>query len=73
MRQVSEEAIAIFDFIIELYHSCSGDWGQLRKQAEVQPTEMEEFLTYAATFLSNVGNYYVYLPQYFFRVLDYSY
>jgi hypothetical protein len=64
MRQVSQEAIEIFEFIIELHHCCSGDWRQLGEQAEVQPSDIQEFLTYAATFLSNVGNYYVYPPQY---------
>lgn len=59
MRQVSEEAIGIFDFTMELYNSCSGDWAQLAKRAEVDATNIEEFITYAATFLSNVGNYYV--------------
>jgi hypothetical protein len=64
MRQVSAEAIEIFDFIIELYNCCSGEWGQLGEQFGLQPSDVEEFLTYAATFLSNVGNYYVYTPRY---------
>ncbi|KAI1498306.1 peptidase family M49-domain-containing protein [Biscogniauxia marginata] len=42
----SPESSAIFDFILELYHSYLGH-DSLRK-----------FLTYAATFLSNVENYF---------------
>lgn len=61
LRQVSEEAIGIFDFIMELYNWCSGQWIGLAKDADVDVTSLEEFLTYAATFLSNVGNYYVLL------------
>ncbi len=60
MRQVSEEAIGIFDFIMELYNSCSGDWPRLGKDIGVDCFDLEEFLTYAATFLSNLGNYYVF-------------
>ncbi|KAL7973267.1 peptidase [Trichoderma sp. SZMC 28014] len=56
-QQVSPEASSIFDFIIELYRSCSGDWNSLIGN-EVDGVELQAFLTYMATFLSNVGNYY---------------
>lgn len=59
MRQVSHEAIGIFEFIMELYASCSGDWRALSNRLEVESQEMDAFLDYAGTFLSNLGNYYV--------------
>jgi dipeptidyl-peptidase III len=59
LRQVSPEAIGIFDFIIELFHTCSGDWDQLVSEGSIKQGECHAFLEYAATFLSNVGNYYV--------------
>jgi dipeptidyl-peptidase III len=59
MRQVSEEATGIFDFIIVLYNHCSGDWAQLGKEARVENIDLQRFLTRSAMFLSNVGNYYV--------------
>ena len=59
LRQVSLEAIGIFDFIIELYASCSGDWNALVAEGWMTQDDCNAFLDYAATFLSNVGNYYV--------------
>lgn len=58
LRQVSAESLDIFDFILELYASCSGDW---RKPLAcgISSQELSSFVDYAATFLSNVGNYYV--------------
>lgn len=58
MRQVSPESIAIFDFILELHASCTGDWESLT-DSEISAADVRQLLTYAATFLSNVGNYYV--------------
>ena len=58
MRQVSPESIPIFDFILELHMHCSGDWDTL-VDSHVSKESLHKFLTYAATFLSNVGNYYV--------------
>ena len=58
-QQVSPESSAIFDFIIELYRACDGDWIKLATQAGVSTTDLEHFLEYAAVFLANVGNYYV--------------
>ncbi|PYH36595.1 dipeptidyl peptidase III [Aspergillus neoniger CBS 115656] len=58
LRQVSPEANGIFDFIMALYHSCDGNWEQLATETGVSVQELENFLNYAATFLSNVGNYF---------------
>ncbi|KPM44896.1 Dipeptidyl peptidase 3 [Neonectria ditissima] len=57
LRQVSPEAPAIFDFILELHHVCNGDWSSLVGPG-LSKDDLQRFLTYAATFLSNVGNYY---------------
>jgi dipeptidyl-peptidase-3 len=62
LRQVSPEASSIFDFIIELHHSCSGNWNSLIGD-ELNSDELQAFLTYMATFLSNIGNYYVRLKK----------
>jgi len=56
---VSPESQAIFDFIIELHRACSGDWKSLIHGNIGEEEELQRFLTYAATFLSNLGNYYV--------------
>ncbi|KAK7931542.1 dipeptidyl-peptidase 3 [Apiospora marii] len=59
LRQVSPESPAIFDFILALYRSCDGDWSSVVGQGGVvTEQDMAGFLEYAATFLSNVGNYY---------------
>ena len=58
LRQVSPESQAIFDFILELYRSCSGNWAELIGPS-VSEDDMRKFLTYAAAFLSNLGNYFV--------------
>ncbi|KAH6890266.1 peptidase family M49-domain-containing protein [Thelonectria olida] len=57
LRQVSPESSTIFDFILELYHTCSGAWPSLIGP-DVSSDDLQRFLIYAATFLSNVGNYY---------------
>ncbi|OJI87134.1 hypothetical protein ASPTUDRAFT_54154 [Aspergillus tubingensis CBS 134.48] len=57
-RQVSPEANGIFDFIMALYHGCDGNWEQLATETGVSVQELENFLEYAATFLSNIGNYF---------------
>ncbi|KAI1776192.1 dipeptidyl peptidase III [Hypoxylon cercidicola] len=58
LRQVSPESLAIFDFILELYKTCGGHWEQLSEIGEIDEEEVQAWLEYAATFLSNVGNYY---------------
>lgn len=62
MRQVSPESIPIFDFILELHTHCSGDWNAFLDD-HVSEESLHGFLAYAATFLSNVGNYYVSCPR----------
>ena len=63
LRQVSPEAETTFDFIMELYKCCQqsfdGQWDKYASAFEVPLTEVKAFPDYAATFLSNVGNYYV--------------
>jgi dipeptidyl-peptidase III len=59
LRQVSPESVSIFDFILEAYRSCDGDWSKLASQANVSHDSMTKFLEYAAVFLANIGNYYV--------------
>ncbi|KAI0885173.1 dipeptidyl peptidase III [Annulohypoxylon maeteangense] len=58
LRQVSPESIDIFDFILELYKSCDGDWNQISETGGVTEEDLDGFLDYAANFLSNIGNYY---------------
>ena len=59
MRQVSPESPDIYDFVMEVYADCAGDWHSLEGRCGVTSQEVEELLDYAAQFLSNVGNYYV--------------
>lgn len=63
LRQVSPESIDIFDFIMEIYRYCqesfSGQWTNFSRAFEVTEIDIGSFLEYAASFLSNVGNYYV--------------
>lgn len=59
MQQVSPESPTIFDFILELHRSCAGDWNALVYELDISRETLDRFLIYAATFLSNVGNYYV--------------
>ncbi|CAI6259664.1 unnamed protein product [Periconia digitata] len=58
LRQISPESIDIFDFILELYRSFSGDWDMLVAEGYIGQECCDAFLDYAATFLSNIGNYY---------------
>lgn len=59
LKQVSPEAPAIFDFILELHGVCAGKWEALVESGHIKSQDLSSFLTYAATFLSNVGNYFV--------------
>ncbi|KAL6409842.1 Peptidase M49, dipeptidyl-peptidase III [Ilyonectria robusta] len=58
MRQVSPESPDIFDFILELYRACSGDWNTLVTECNILLEELEAFLEYAGMFLCNLGNLY---------------
>lgn len=42
-----------------LYSSCDGDWERLATLAKLDFRDVQLLLDYAATFLSNMGNYYV--------------
>lgn len=60
LRQVSPESNAIFDLIMQLYETCKyhlqGQWHILAEACEIPQAEVDAFVQYAATFLSNVGN-----------------
>ncbi|KAK5106634.1 hypothetical protein LTS08_000755 [Lithohypha guttulata] len=58
VQQVSPEANDIFDLILEVHRSCEGDWSGMTTELGIEQTEMQQFLSYAATFLSNIGNFY---------------
>ncbi|GES66670.1 hypothetical protein ATETN484_0016021700 [Aspergillus terreus] len=58
MRQVSPESPDIFDFIMDVYDACGGRWDTLVSQCNITPDELTCFLEYAASFLSNLGNFY---------------
>ncbi|KAI1331974.1 peptidase family M49-domain-containing protein [Xylariaceae sp. FL0255] len=62
LRQVSPESEPIFDFILKLRKSCKGEWRQL-VGPDVTEIDVTAFLEYAATFLSNIGNYYKFVPK----------
>jgi hypothetical protein len=62
MRQVSPESPIIFDLILDLHRACAGDWKSLEARCNITPVELAAFLEYAATFLCNLGNFYVSLP-----------
>jgi dipeptidyl-peptidase-3 len=59
LRQVSAESPDIFDFIMDLHSACGGDWDTLTTRCEILPEELDALLEYAATFLCNLGNFYV--------------
>lgn len=59
MRQVSPESQAIFEFILETYRACDGNWESLAERVRISNEAMEGFLEYASVFLGNIGNYYV--------------
>ncbi|KAJ3553333.1 hypothetical protein NPX13_g10908 [Xylaria arbuscula] len=69
MRQTSPESITIYDFILELYRSCSGDWDALLGNG-ITSENLNDFLTYAAAFLSNLGNYFGSGDQKFVPAVD---
>lgn len=50
LRQVSPEANDIFDLIMALYHSCDGRWEELAMERQVNPSEVQKFIDYAAMF-----------------------
>lgn len=58
LRQTSSEATGIFDFIMDLYRACDGQWSELIDRCDITPDALKSFLEYAARFLCNIGNYY---------------
>ncbi|KAI6351049.1 hypothetical protein MCOR25_010192 [Pyricularia grisea] len=69
LRQVSPESPSIFDFILELHNSCTGNWSSLTGP-DVSEENLRGFLVYSATFLSNVGNYFGSGDQKFVPAVD---
>lgn len=57
MRQVSPESESIFDLVIALYKHYSRDLASLIRSSQLSDEDLEFFQEYAATFLSNLGNY----------------
>lgn len=70
LRQVSSESEPIFDFIIQLYHSCDGNWEELSDRLGIPDNDLMSFLDFAAMFLGNIGNYYVSKMLKNFQTLD---
>jgi len=67
-EQVSPESPSIFNLILELHHSCQGDWTQLLHPTESTTEDksyLDQFIAYAALFLFNHGNFYGYGDQKF--------
>ena len=46
-----------------LHAQCKSDWHGFARGKDVGMEELDSFLDYAATFLSNIGNYYVSNPS----------
>lgn len=59
MRQVSPESESIFALVIAIYKHYSGDLASLIRSSQLSDEDLEFFQEYAATFLSNLGNYRV--------------
>jgi len=59
LSQTSPESISIFQFILEVYKSCEGNWPELASSVGIEIEELRRFLDYAAVFLGNIGNYFV--------------
>ncbi|KAF2117314.1 peptidase family M49-domain-containing protein [Lophiotrema nucula] len=48
MRQVSQESLDIFDFIMSVYGACEGHWDTSKSQCKITSEELGSFLEYAA-------------------------
>lgn len=57
LRQCSPESPAIYDFIITLHKAFNGDWKKVQEKTGISDEELSAFLSYAAQFLGNCGNY----------------
>ncbi|KAG9190458.1 hypothetical protein G6011_08546 [Alternaria panax] len=58
LPQTSGSSETIFEFIISLYRACDGKWDFLADECAVTDTEVQAFLSYAALFLYNLGQFY---------------
>lgn len=58
LRQTSSESEGIFDFILELHRACNGRWGKFLDLG-IEQKDLDEWLEFAGTFLSSLGNYFV--------------
>lgn len=58
LRQTSQEAEGIFDFIIALHRACKGQWSVLQDHGLTE-NEVDVWLEFSAMFLSSLGNYFV--------------
>ncbi|MCJ1347462.1 hypothetical protein MMC31_005687, partial [Peltigera leucophlebia] len=57
MRPVLPESQPIFEFILETYRACDGNWESLAERVHISNEAKEGFLEYASIFLGNIGNY----------------
>lgn len=56
-KQTSPESQHIHDLIIELHNHCKGDWKALQTESKTSDEDLKHFLSYAAQFLGNGGNF----------------
>ncbi|PNS19717.1 hypothetical protein CAC42_7684 [Sphaceloma murrayae] len=57
LRQVSPESEPVYDFIIALHKAADGNYATLQKKAGLSDEDLKHYLSYAAQFLGNGGNY----------------
>ncbi|KAK0099274.1 bifunctional diacylglycerol diphosphate phosphatase/phosphatidate phosphatase [Cadophora gregata] len=58
LRQTSPESEGIYDFILELYKACDGDWNKF-VESGVAREHLDTWLEFAGMFLSSLGNHFV--------------
>jgi hypothetical protein len=69
LDQTSPESISIFQFILEIYKSCEGNWPELASHVGIELEELRRFLDYSAVFLGNIGNYFVSYSNFTFTLV----
>ncbi|KAF2722797.1 dipeptidyl-peptidase III [Polychaeton citri CBS 116435] len=57
LRQTSPESEGIYDFILALHKSFNGDWKKAQSAAGISDEDLQHFLSYAAQFIGNTGNF----------------
>ncbi|KAI5369498.1 Putative Peptidase family M49 [Septoria linicola] len=57
LRQVSNESEPTYDLILDLHKRWNGDWKAAQAKAGISDDELKHFLSFAAMFLGNTGNY----------------